>query len=80
MVVQELQDWGFIQDAEVVHPTWVDVAYTWSWPGSTWKQQAIQTLEKHGIYPIGRYGRWIFQGIADSLKDGFFVGAGLRNY
>jgi hypothetical protein len=27
---------------------------------------------------VGRYGRWIFQGIADSLRDGLFVGAALR--
>lgn len=78
MVVKELQDWGFIQDAEVVHPTWVDVAYTWSWPGSTWKPQALRVLEEREIYPVGRYGRWIFQGIADSLKDGFFVGASFK--
>ncbi|MBD2499156.1 protoporphyrinogen/coproporphyrinogen oxidase [Anabaena azotica] len=74
-VVEELKAWGFIQEAEVVDPTWVDVAYTWSWSGSQWKQQALQLLEKHDIYQIGRYGRWIFQGIADSIKDGFFVGA-----
>jgi protoporphyrinogen oxidase len=79
-VVQELCDWSFIQQAEVVDPTWIDVAYTWSWAGSSWKQQAIQMLEKYDIYPVGRYGRWIFQGIADSIKDGFFVGAGFKDY
>ncbi|MDV2992359.1 MAG: hypothetical protein N4J56_002013 [Chroococcidiopsis sp. SAG 2025] len=79
-VVQELCDWGFIQQAEVVDPTWIDVAYTWSWAGSSWKQQSIQMLEKYDIYPVGRYGRWIFQGITDSIKDGFFVGAGFKKY
>ncbi len=78
-VVKELQDWGFIDEAEVVHPTWVDVAYTWSWPGSTWKPQAIKKLEEYDIYPVGRYGRWIFQGIADSLRDGFYVGASFKH-
>jgi protoporphyrinogen oxidase len=73
-VVKELQEWGFIEKAEVVHPTWVDVAYTWSWPNSSWTQEAIKTLEKHSIYQIGRYGRWIFQGIADSIRDGFIAG------
>lgn len=79
-VVEELRQWGFIDSAEVVHPTWVDVAYTWSWPGSTWKAQAIRALEEAGIYQVGRYGRWIFQGIADSIRDGFIAGSGFRRY
>ncbi len=79
-VVKELQQWGFIAEAEVVHPTWVEVAYTWSWPGSGWKAQAIKALEEVGIYQIGRYGRWIFQGIADSIRDGFIAGNAFRRY
>jgi protoporphyrinogen oxidase len=78
-VVAELQAWGYITEAEVVDPTWIDVAYTWSWPGSRWKQEALQKLEQHGIYQVGRYGRWIFQGIADSIRDGFFAGASLKD-
>lgn len=74
MVVEELKEWGFIEAAEVVDPTWIDVAYTWSWPGSVWKQQALAALEKHDIYQVGRYGRWVFQGIADSIRDGLVVG------
>lgn len=79
-VVKELQDWGFITEAEVVDPTWIDVAYTWSYPGSKWKSQALQVLQEHDIYQIGRYGRWIFQGIADSIRDGFIVGASMKEY
>lgn len=79
-VVKELCEWGFIQQAEVVDPTWIDVAYTWSWSDSNWKQQAIQMLEKHDICPVGRYGRWVFQGIADSIREGFIVGTSLRKY
>ncbi|MEZ4732730.1 MAG: hypothetical protein R3E79_36970 [Caldilineaceae bacterium] len=77
-VVRELQDWGYITEAEVVDPTWIDVAYTWSYPNSPWKQQALQQLEEHGIYAIGRYGRWVFQGIADSVRDGFYAGASFK--
>ena len=78
-VVSELKEWQFIENAEVVHPTWIDVAYTWSWPGgSNWRQSALTILEQENIFQVGRYGRWIFQGIADSIRDGFFVGAGLR--
>lgn len=79
-VIQELQSWGFMDKVEVVDPTWIDVAYTWSLPGSQWRQKALQLLEKHQIYQIGRYGRWVFQGIANSIKDGFFVGASFKNY
>jgi protoporphyrinogen oxidase len=70
-VRQELCEWGFIQEIEVIDPTWIDVAYTWSYPGSSWKQQALQILEQHGIFQSGRYGRWQFQGIAESIREGF---------
>ena len=73
--VRELQEWGFMGDAEVVDPTWIDVAYTWSWPGSQWRAAAWKALEEQDIQMVGRYARWIFQGIADSLRDGFAVGA-----
>ncbi len=76
--VRELQDFGFITDVEVVDPTWIEVAYTWSWPRSKWRFSALQMLESHGIFQVGRYGRWIFQGIADSLRDGFVVGSSFR--
>lgn len=77
-VVDELTAWGFIEDAEVVDPTWIDVAYTWSWPDSQWPATALRALQEHDVFMIGRYGRWIFQGIADSIRDGFYAGAGFR--
>jgi len=76
--VRELQQWGFLGDAEVVDPTWIDVAYTWSWPGSRWRATALQALERQDIQMVGRYARWRFQGIADSLRDGLYVGAANR--
>jgi protoporphyrinogen oxidase len=76
-VVQELQEWDFIGDTEVVDSTWLDVAYTWSWPDSMWKYQALNRLEMYDIVQVGRYGRWVFQGIADSIRDGLLVGASL---
>jgi hypothetical protein len=72
-VVRELQDWGFLEAVEVVDPTWIDVAYTWSWPDSTWREEAIQRLGEYGITMLGRYGRWRFQGIAASLREGLEV-------
>jgi protoporphyrinogen oxidase len=77
-VVSELQDWGFIGDAEVVDPTWIDVAYTWAWPDSRWKGKALKCLEEQDVFQVGRYARWIFQGIADSIRDGFYAGNSLR--
>ncbi|MCB0211819.1 MAG: FAD-dependent oxidoreductase [Anaerolineae bacterium] len=77
-VVRELQQWQFIAQPEVVDPTWIEVAYTWAWPGSTWKAAALRRLEEHHIFQVGRYGRWLFQGIADSIRDGFMVGAAFK--
>lgn len=77
-VVHELQDWEFIKEPEVVDPTWIDVAYTWSWPGSQWRSRALQQLEVNDIVMMGRYAKWSFQGIADSIRDGLYVGAASR--
>ncbi len=76
-VIEELRDWGFIDSVEVVDPSWIDVAYTWSWPRSAWRAAALAKLEAHDIYAAGRYGRWAYQGIADSIRDGLSVGAAL---
>jgi len=78
-VAAELQTWGMIGDVEVLDPTWIDVAYTWSWPGSRWRDEAIAALADAGIDAIGRYARWSFQGIADSVRDGLFAGAAHRS-
>ncbi|MFQ5568342.1 MAG: protoporphyrinogen/coproporphyrinogen oxidase [Rhodothermales bacterium] len=78
-VIEELRARGFIEEAEVVDPTWIDVAYTWSWPGSTWRTRTLKTLEAQDILMVGRYGRWIFQGIADSIRDGFMMGAAFKD-
>lgn len=77
-VIQELQDWGWVRDVDVMDPTWIEVAYTWSWAGSQWRQQAISALESYDIYPVGRYARWVFQGIADSIRDGLMAGAAMK--
>jgi hypothetical protein len=77
-VVRELQAWGWIGAVEVLDPSWIDVAYTWSWPGSSWREAAIAALESRGIVPVGRYARWTFQGIADSVRDGLRTGASAR--
>jgi len=69
-LIEALKKWKFIDEVDVVSPTYVDVAYTWSWPGSEWKEKAIKRLADHGIRQLGRYGRWHFQGIAESIREG----------
>lgn len=72
-IVKELEEWGFISEAEVVDATWVEVAYAWQYPGSTWKKTAINILETHNIYQVGRYGQWKSQGLVDSMNDGITI-------
>jgi protoporphyrinogen oxidase len=78
-VIKELHDLGYIDSAEVSHPTWIDVAYTWSWPQSPWRERALRKLQELDIFQVGRYGRWVFQGIADSIRDGLDLGNRLKS-
>jgi hypothetical protein len=77
-VVAELQASGYLGAVDVVDPTWIDVAYTWSWPGSTWRARAIDALAARGIHQVGRFARWSFQGIADSVQEGLHAGTARR--
>lgn len=70
-IIKELQDWGYIKEVEVVSPTWIEHAYTWQLPNSEWKEKAISYLSGHAVDSIGRYGAWKFQGILDSMRDGY---------
>jgi len=47
-------------------------------PRSKGRATALKALEEHDIQMVGRYARWMFQGIADSLRDGLYVGAANR--
>jgi len=71
----ELKSLGLIKKAIVVDSTWIEVAYTWKKPNSNWVNDVISNLAKFDILSIGRYGRWSFQGIAESLKEGILEGA-----
>ncbi|MBN1625856.1 MAG: FAD-dependent oxidoreductase, partial [Deltaproteobacteria bacterium] len=79
-VTKELQDWGFVNDTEVTDFTWIDVAYTWSWPGSRWKEKALRELKKNDIYQVGRYARWEFQGISDSIREGLLAASSMTEF
>jgi protoporphyrinogen oxidase len=78
-VVNELKELGFISSCEVADPTWIDVAYTWSWPGSKWREKALKALEENHIFQVGRYARWNFFGIANSIQEGFMAGAAFKS-
>jgi hypothetical protein len=74
----ELKEYGFIKKVLVADPTWIEVAYTWKKPGSRLVENSLSKLAEKDIFSIGRYGRWNFQGIAESLKEGIFVGSVLK--
>lgn len=77
-VIDELQAWRYIGEVDAADPTWIDAAYTWAWPRSMWRSDALRRLAERDLHMVGRYGRWIFQGIADSLRDGLMAGTALR--
>ena len=76
--IEELKNWNFIKKEIIVDPTIIDVAYTWSYPDSTWVSKAQNILKDKNIYSAGRFGRWTFQGIAESLKEGLIIGAAIK--
>lgn len=78
-IIAELQLAGLVDTVETAHPTWIQTAYTWRTPGSTWADRAIAECRARGVEPAGRYGQWRFQGIAASLKEGLLLGAALRH-
>ena len=69
-----LERWRPVERWPDSHAVWVDVAYTWRYAGSDWQVQAIQALSDAGVQQAGRYGTWHFQGIADSIRDGYRCG------
>jgi protoporphyrinogen oxidase len=78
-IISELQQNGLIDKVETADPTWIDVAYTWKRPGSDWVARATALCQAYGVEPAGRFGRWSFQGISASLKEGLLLGSVLRH-
>lgn len=69
-IIEELKNWGFIAEIEALDYNWIEVAYSWQYPDSNLRDKAIRALRKNEIYQIGRYARWKFQGIAESMAEG----------
>ncbi len=76
--IGELRERQYIGAVEVIDTSWVETAYTWRLPGSSWRRRALDILGEHRIFQTGRYGTWRFQGIADSVRDGLALGGRLR--
>ena len=74
-MVDELVARDVVRSVDVVDVSWVPTAYTWSVPGSTWVADALAVLDELGVEQVGRYARWHFQGIAESIAEGLAVGA-----
>jgi protoporphyrinogen oxidase len=68
--IREIQDFQFIEEVEIADLNWVEYAYTWSWTNSEWKTQAVRSLEANNIHQMGRFGKWHFQGMTQSIEDG----------
>lgn len=77
-VADELRGLGFVREVLVAAADWIDTAYTWRRPGSRWREEAMDLLVRHRIFPVGRYARWHFQGILESVREGLAAGAALR--
>lgn len=59
--------------------TWINVAYTCRKSESTREEEARKLLGRHAVFSIGNYGRWVFQGMADSVRHGSTAGASLKS-
>jgi len=68
-IINELKDWGWIGEAVTIDPTFVKHAYTWN-KSIEERIEAIEWLKDQDIICIGRYARWIFQGMMESIQQG----------
>lgn len=71
-VVEWLKERGWIGEVIVENKEYIPYAYTWC-NHNTDRDKYLNELKEHGIISIGRYGKWKFQGIAESFKDGLMV-------
>ena len=69
-VIKELQYWGWIGKIITVKTDYVPCAYTWQYNRED-VPNAISWLEERDIISTGRYGKWKFQGLTQSIEDGF---------
>lgn len=68
-VVDILSRWGWIGKVDVVDESFIPCGYTWLRPGHK-REEYLKFLADNDVLSIGRYGKWKFQGIAESIQDG----------
>jgi hypothetical protein len=72
-VSEKLQEWGWIGDVDVIDTSYIKTGYTWL-TADTHREEQIRYLDSmYGITSTGRYGKWRFQGISESIQDGMGV-------
>lgn len=67
-----LTAWDMIGEVDTIDECIVKHAYTWMLPGHK-REGYIDYLKEHGIVSIGRYGKWKFQGMVDTIMDGLCI-------
>jgi protoporphyrinogen oxidase len=73
-VVKELKELGYIGFVHVIKEDWIEYAYTWLFNRED-RDMCLKVLQNAGIQAVGRFGKWKFQGIAESFADGLAVGS-----
>lgn len=68
-IIAELYSWDWIKEVITSSVTEIPCAYTYQYNRGDAKS-AIAELSRYGVYSTGRYGKWKFQGIAESIMDG----------
>ena len=68
-IIDRLRELGWIESVDVVDVNVIKYAYTWVMPGNR-REFYISKLKENRVESIGRYGKWRFQGVAQSIQDG----------
>lgn len=74
-VCRELKNWRWIDKVITWRADVVPCAYTWQYNRED-VPNALAWLKERDIISTGRYGKWLFQGITQSIMDGFNVDIG----
>ena len=71
-ILSEVEELNFIGEVIAHDYNFVEIAYTWRRPDSTWVDDAIRILLNYNIVTIGRYANWgKVEGIVESMENAF---------
>ena len=76
-IAKEVRDIGIIESIEVIDPSFVPNGYTYfsnKYPVPDIDHGLNLMHNESGIYQAGRYARWKFQGISESIQEGIIAG------